>query len=383
MFIEVRKAAFANKGAELMLYSVLQRMSKEYPHAKFVMEPNRQIAPFEKRAKLGLYQKIMPGRYGTLPLSSFISEIIPDIFKSTYGLVTDQELDVVLDASGFSYSDQFIGQHSTQILAKLSKKWKNQKTKLILLPQAFGPFKTQQTKEAIKIIVDNSDLIFAREDMSYHYLTEIVGKRENIKIAPDFTNLIEGLVPKYFDRQSHKFCIVPNYRMIEKTSPQKKSHYITFLEKCAKYLLDKDCNPFILVHETENDIEIARYLSTALNGYLPIVEEESALNIKGILGCCEATVGSRFHGLVSALSQGVPSLGTSWSHKYEKLFQEYDFEEGLVDFSENSYENILEALTQSHRRQEIAQKLREKSQDLKLKSEEMWRMVFNVINSAS
>ena len=70
-------------------------------------------------------------------------------------------------------------------------------------------------------------------------------------------------------------------------------------------------------------------------GGTPIVKETNPLHIKGILGACDAAVGSRFHGLVSALSQGVPSLATGWSHKYQRLFEDYGFSEGLVSVTDS------------------------------------------------
>ena len=57
--IEIRKAGFVNKGAELMLYAVLEKMKQEFPDAEFAMAPSRstESAPYLKRAELGLFQK--------------------------------------------------------------------------------------------------------------------------------------------------------------------------------------------------------------------------------------------------------------------------------------------------------------------------------------
>ena len=40
-------------------------------------------------------------------------------------------------------------------------------------------------------------------------------------------------------------------------------------------------------------------------------------------------------GVASALSQGVPCVSTSWNHKYEMLFQEFNQEKCVVNSDDN------------------------------------------------
>ena len=58
MTIEIRNVGFINKGAELMLLAILQRVSKEWPDANFAMEPRSKFAPYLERARLGIYKKL-------------------------------------------------------------------------------------------------------------------------------------------------------------------------------------------------------------------------------------------------------------------------------------------------------------------------------------
>lgn len=327
MIVEIRNVSFVNKGAELMLHAILQRVSQEWPETKFVMVA-RKSTPYLQRARLGLYQKPLRDIRGiSIPE---IGSLIPATLRETYGLILDSELDVVLDASGFAYGDQW-GKINTITMAKATKRWKSRGAKVILLPQAFGPFSSTTIRNAIKSVADHADLIYAREPISYQYLIEAVGERPNIKMAPDFTNLVNGIVPNDFNTEQNRFCIIPNYRMIDKTSPEISTVYIPFLVSCTRYLQHKGAKPFILIHGEENDLKLAQQVNSALDKEIEIVRESDPLKIKGILGTCEGTLGSRFHGLVSALSQGVPSLGTGWSHKYQMLFDDYHISECLLD----------------------------------------------------
>lgn len=383
MIIEIRKAGFINKGAELMLLSILTRLRSRYPDAVIVIEPTHKTSsqPWDKIVDLGLYPK------ASLYYKSFqwgrIAALLPTKAREMFGLILDKEIDVVIDAAGFAYSDQW-GSNSSLELADSSARWRKQGTKVILMPQAFGPYENLRIRKAIQKAVNNIDLIMPREQTSYDYLIEVVGSRDNISIYPDFTNLMAGVLPDYFDRNIYGVCLVPNYRMIDKAPSEHSQKYLPLMISCAKYLKGRNLKPFILVHEGEHDRSLANQLSEGA-GSVPVLTEANPLKIKGILGASQATIGSRFHGLASALSQGVPSIATGWSHKYQELFREYSFEEGVisVDTPEAELYEKIDRIVDEPSCSEISRSLKRESERLKLLSEEMWTKVYSIVDSVA
>ena len=375
--IEIRKAGFVNKGAELMLYAILDKMKKEFPDAEFAMETAYRAAPYKNRAEHGFYQKAQFW-YKGFQFGRLFS-IVPKQIRDVFGIVLDKELDVVLDAAGFAYGDQW-GASKTEALADSCKRWKKHGVKTILMPQAFGPFTSKRIKNAITVIADNADLIFAREQKSYDYLISTVGKRENVMLYPDFTILVEGEVPDYFDPNVHGVCIVPNKQMVIMAKINYEV-YIEYLVKIINFYIEIGQNPFILIHEQGADKKIAEDVLLLLNTKIPVLSESNPLVIKGILGASYATIGSRFHGLVGALSQGVPSLAMGWSHKYEELFNDYCYPEGVVDFncSDEELKEKLGMVVDESKRIKIVEILNRESKNIKERSEEMWAKVCGLI----
>lgn len=362
-----------------MLHAILQKVKEEFPSAKFVMAPGayNSSAPYAKRAELGLFQKAWLWHHG-FQLGD-LAGLVPKKIREMYGVHLDREVDVVLDAAGFAYSDQFGARNSLE-LAKSCKRWKKNKACVILLPQAIGPFSSSKIKDAIRTVADHADLIFLRERISYDHLVSVAGERPNIRMAPDFTNLIKGELPVNFDANNNRFCLVPNYRMIDMTPKEQSEAYLPFLIKCTNYLLEKDLKPFIMVHEGTKDSILAEKIRNAVGGCIQIVKESHPLKIKGILGACEGTISGRFHGLVSALSQGVPSLGTGWSHKYRMLFEDYGFSEGLihVTMDEEELRQKIDLISFSQKKL-IKDKILSKSNEQKELSSEMWADVFKFL----
>lgn len=375
MIVEITGTHFQNKGAELMLNAVAQRLYMEVPDVKVAMQA--WSGNYYKRAKIGLYQLMWYQRMG-IPWSKFPT-LMPENFRKQYGLLKFSEVDVILDASGFKFTDQWPASKTLEALQYFEQQHKRG-AKLILMPQAFGPFEKTEVREGVKKILDIAELVFARDQVSYDYLVKIYGKDSKIKIAPDFTNLIEG--SKAFSNAIPKkkpACIVPNKRMLDKTSTDISDNYTNFMAEATNYLIDHGYEPFILIHEKGTDNEIANQVKAKLKSdTVPVILEEDPLKIKGIIGQSKLFFGSRFHGLVSALAQGVPAIATGWSHKYEMLFQDYNCK-NLILSPSDSYEKVKEVLNlviQDKSREEIVKEISERATELKKDSEKMWQTVY-------
>jgi polysaccharide pyruvyl transferase WcaK-like protein len=388
MIIELRGVNFNNKGAELMLHAVVQQVSSWNSDNIVALRPTPNTS-FRQRAEAGVYQLAwinQPQKFsGVLP--DMLAHLIPMPYRRMYGVITYSEVQAILDASGFAFTDQW-GSSRSERLAKECQKWKRQGKKIILLPQAFGPFDSTPVKKAFSQVVEKVDLIFARDRQSYEYLMTLGSRTSHIQIAPDFTNLVKGLVPEYFTPNINKVCIVPNCRMIDKTSEDVQNKYLLFLKICAEYFLQMNKEPFLLIHQTgdgytHSDYGIALQLQQKLGKPINIIRELNPLFIKGILGSCFAVVGSRFHSLVSAMSQGVPCLGTGWSHKYKTLFEEYGCPECLISplKSEEEIHEKLTLITDEPHRSSCINKLAKNSSEQKEMTLRMWTEVREIIGS--
>ncbi|MES1927733.1 hypothetical protein SADO_00715 [Salinisphaera dokdonensis CL-ES53] len=382
MWIEIRRAGFTNKGAELMLRATLEQMSSEFPDARFVMQPGHDSSssPYLARARLGFYQKASLWRY-RVQWGDF-ARFAPSKLREMFGLVLDHQVDVILDAGGFVYSDQW-GTGPVQELRRSTTRWRRRGAKVILLPQAFGPFTTPSMRSEFSRAFENTDLVFARDQESYRNIVELVGEQKKLRLAPDFTNLLEGELPGWFNAQAHQFCIVPNARMIDKQPGVRSSDYLAFLERVVAAFLNRGVKPFVLIHEGEEDHKLGEALSARVGG-LEVRVERNPLLLKGVLGNCLGTVGSRYHGLISSLSSGVPSLGIGWSHKYAELFSEYEFPEGMLKLGDEKsmIAEKLDILLDTRSRQEASDRLMQKSEQIKTQARAMWGEVIKVARGA-
>ncbi|MUL35712.1 polysaccharide pyruvyl transferase family protein [Gloeocapsopsis dulcis] len=373
---------FFNKGAELMLHAVKQQIHQW--DRNNTLSAHLKIGSFEKRRQAGInhlaWASWRDRKSYEGSIANFTASLVPKSIRKKYAITLESEIDVILDASGFAFSDQW-GSAKAERTAEVCSQWKKQGKKIILLPQAFGPFTSESIKGAMIKIINNVDLIFARDELSYEYLHELAVPLENVKIAPDFTNLVRGVEPEYIEDLTDRPCIIPNNRMMDKTSSAVSNQYLSFLVASIKHLLEQGLEPFILIHEA-NDFALAKQLQSQVSPTVSLVQEENPLHLKYILGKCHLVISSRFHGLISALSQGTPCLGTGWSHKYQMLFKSYDCLEVLVNFEDSLEENLskLDLIIHQPTRAKIIESIEHAANHQKELSQKMWVEVKQLID---
>jgi colanic acid/amylovoran biosynthesis protein len=350
-----------------------------------IVAVSSHIGNARQRSEMGLYSLVVRDYTKVRPIRRFVLNallgFIPQRMRHYKRLLTSSETKAVLDASGLTYTDQF-GPDDAEYTARACEVWKKEGKKIVLLPQAFGPFENSRLSSAVVHILDNADLVFARDKLSYDYLMDLGGRHTHIKIAPDFTNLVSGQVPQYFEA-SNQPCIIPNSKMIEKSPPEIRERYIPFLIECIEHLFNRGLEPFILIHETTDDQELARQIQSKAKYSVNIITEPNPLYVKGILGDCSIVISSRYHGLVSALSQGVPCLGTGWSHKYLSLFEDYGCKEYMISpsASDETVVKMLDKLLDQIEYTDIVDRLQQASLKQKKLAAEMWHEVHQLLQS--
>lgn len=304
-------------------------------------------------------------------LLSFVVRLkIPVIFFKSYLFhFNDTKADIILDASGFRYGDSWKYSDQYLILLKLFfNECKKNNAKLVAMPQAFGPFQTNYGKKQLKIL-ESFDVIFARDELSYKYLKI----KKNIKIYPDFTPLLK--VKKAVFNSSY-CCIIPNSKMLKVFSIES---YLDMLSTLIEKINDLNLKCIILNHSSFHDIKLVKLLAKR-NPNVICYNNIDCIKAKSLIGGSLFTISSRYHALISSLSQNIPCLSTSWNHKYEMAYKDYGLDSYIIKTSDkdqilNEFDNFIRLL-------EIQRKtLKTSSTIIKNKIDLMWKEIENKIMS--
>lgn len=371
-----------NKGAELMLYAILQEIERRYPAATVYL-PVDGVRQGKKYIETSLKLKYKPVDFwfriaqrcrwnGLMYRLGWLNMMVLDVWS-----VKNSEY--FIDGSGLLFSDQQkLSEIEVLRWEKLLSRQKKEKTKIIFLPQAFGPIEKAQTKSAIKILDQYADVVMPREQTSYDYLADsgLINVRKLHRFS-DFTSLVHSECPSAYRHLEGQVCIIPNKRMVDKKII-KWEDYLRLLRRMVETVYAQGKKAYLLNHEGIGDELIAKRISNALPYPVEVVTGLNALDTKGVISVSYAVISSRFHGVASALNTCVPCLATSWNHKYAALFKDYGLNDCVLPITnEETCLSMIKTILEPKENIRIRKSLLAIQPEIQQQTREMWSIIWN------
>jgi colanic acid/amylovoran biosynthesis protein len=385
VLIEIKGVQFVNKGAELMLRAVVDRLRAMVPGVEIALTPGPN-APYQRIAALGAWQLLrLPGApFDADALSYRLPQRVRRVLRR-YGTVTEADVDAVVDASGYAYGDAW-GDAPLESAAREIERLAGHGKPYVFLPQAFGPFAGTAATRHFGQALSKAALLCARDVQSREYLAGVAGESAvAVETYPDFTLAVPGdpRAAATWGVDQRMALIIPNAEMQGSRNPDvaARSGYAPLLQALARKLQELGYQPRVLNHEGAADAALCEALRAATSG-APVIEADDPVALKGVIGAAGLVVSSRFHGCANALSQAVPCLATAWSHKYGQLFADFGVSEYVLESSDEAAGiALLEALVTN--RDAVRQTLEARRPALAARTEEMWARVGAALGTAS
>lgn len=369
-----------NKGAELMLYAILQEIERRFPDATVFISANR--------IKQGVEYVKTDLDFRAWPYESLVSKLrLIKIFRSlhfpycllphTYAL---RNVNYHFDGSGFAYSDQFhITGSKVYYKKRLLEFLSRRGCKNIFLPQAFGPVEKTMTRKMLAAISEYASIIMPREKVSFNYLRDSGSvDMTKVRLYTDFTSLVGGTFPSQYEHLRNAICIIPNSQMINKGAISMEK-YLTMLRDIVSDASSSNKKVYMLNHAGKQDKQLCNTIKGMIPNGIEMVTDLNALEVKGLIGSAYLVISSRFHGVASALNSCVPCLATSWSHKYEELFNDYKMHDCILPLDNNEKAiNQINSYLQTDTNQGIRIILKERVPQIKEKTRDMWNTIWSI-----
>lgn len=209
---------------------------------------------------------------------------------------------------------------------------------LVFLPQTISPFKTNLTTQIAKFILNKATVIMLREKKSVKYLETIKVDGKKIFLIPDMAFILEPISEAYSKeilkneeqaKENQKFIGIATREIVKHSNLDKNTYkkYINYTAKTIDYVIERfEVVVLLIPHygikntKQVND-EILKKIKNKDKVYCIDKREYSTEELKGIIGRCDLFIGAYMHANIAALSMCVPTIGLSYSHKFEGIFE--------------------------------------------------------------
>lgn len=373
MNVLITGAQFSNKGAQSLLFTVMDQLRKKYDDVNIFYLPLDKVESYpsetyrfklvfddcsykDANGKLACIKKYMRITGKKLLRRSVFKEKNVSMLSAVW-----KDIDLMIDVSGYQLGSKWNYRTNRYYLRHIAQA-KAHNIPVILMPQSFGPFDYNKDdsilNDMIKNLLGKTDLIFARETQGAELLQGKYGISKNVIVTPD--TVLQGDEVDINNIYIHEPKL--NFRSIETTGnvgivPNQQTNVhgdsstnMEIYRKIINYLLSNGKHVYIFRHS--GDFQMCEMI------YEMFRNEDRVTLIRDEMNCIEYSsfvrqfdyiICSRYHAVVHAYKVSVPVLILGWSIKYMELARHFGQERYVFDITHvntDSAEKIEQALAE-------------------------------------
>lgn len=354
-----------NLGVSALGYSVISNMASYYPTSEcYLFDHGRGMRKgcleFDNGkisfSQLGAVNSLRYYRGENLWLMWIVSKLG---LNNNLGVETINKSNIVFDISGGdSFTDLYGMKRFYQVvLPKLITL--QQRVPLVLLPQTYGPFRTEKCRSIASDLVKRASIAWARDLRSFEVLKEMLGSsfdpnRHRCSVDIAFSLPIQR--PSHLSSEISKcldssgLVVGFNVSGLIYNDPHKaKAHYgfVADYKRAMRLLLEQflertDAKILLVPHVVapeghyESDVEACQKLQSELSsqaeGRLLLSPNfENPCEIKWLISQLDWFCGMRMHSTIAGLSSGVSTAAISYSPKTMGVFESCGQGEAVAD----------------------------------------------------
>ncbi|WP_066630338.1 polysaccharide pyruvyl transferase family protein [Labilibacter marinus] len=351
---------FINKGAQSMLFCLVDGLKKKYPQAEIVMvdifpslkgnkkeEYTFQVVNMHVRTILRMAFPILKLLVKPKPISNAEAEISTH-FKSA---------DLVLDISGYgvsSHNQKPIWTYATLFPVKLAKKYQ---VPFMFMPQSIGPFDFTGWRKMvvwplIKKYLQYPDAIFIREPNCRKYLEKINAKKvidsfdlvlQSEKIKAD--NIFKSVpTQNSYPISANSIVVIPN-KQLTRITPE--TEIVIIFSNLIKHLIKNENKVVIARHSSDDKALCDLIYQQVKSEQVQLVNEDlNPLELQEIFESSKMVIAARYHGLIHALKMSKPCLVLGWANKYSHVMNTFNMSDYYFDIRTTDINSLIHASDQ-------------------------------------
>ena len=365
MNVLITGAQFGNKGAQSMLFTVVNEVRDRYPNAEFYYLPLDYFKEdcFQNLEKYRFHfvidEKVgqdYPAKFGALNMAVRAvntQKILRNARQHGEVLALSKlwdKLDVLVDVSGYSLTSKFGISSINRVLRHLQTA-KAHGVKTILMPQSYGPFDfPEDVCKRIGAALKDVDLLFAREEDGLKQLRERCGVKDQAILSPDIVLQAQEIKwENVFTREPElrypRLSTIGNVGIVPNGETVRNGKHDVVLNTYRTIIAElRTAGKEVYIFRHSNDLPLCREIYELVrdDAHCHLIEDEiDCLSYGPFVRQFDFIVASRFHSIVHAYREHVPALVLGWAIKYQALTALLGQEQYVFDITGDQVDDAL------------------------------------------